>query len=311
MSHFGSLCPFAFLLLFSIYMVNRNIDPSIAGSGTPLRFISWNIRGMGNPVKRSKVFTHLKRLNSDIVFLQETHLRIKDHHRLHCPWVSQVFHSNFNSKARGVAILINKKVQFSSTDVIADRNGRYLIVAGTLMQKKILLVNVYAPNFDDVEFANRLLGNIPFLNTHLLILGGDLNCVLDPVLDRSNPRNLIQSAMSKTFSYFMKQNGLIDPWRFRNPSIKKFSFFPVHQSFSRIDYFFIDSTLNSCVNSSDYLGMVISDHSPLLLDIQLSTYKRSPPLWKFNSLLLADKEFCEFISNSIDEFLSFNQNDPS
>lgn len=65
------------------------------------------------------------------------------------------------------------------------------------------------------------------------------------------------------------------------------------------------------VNSSDYLGIVISDHSPLLLDIQFSTYKRNPPLWRFSSLLLADKEFCKFISNSIDEFLSFNQNDSS
>ena len=201
-------------------MVNGSIDPSIAGPGTPLRFISWNIRGMGNLVKRSKVFTHLKRLKSDIVFLQETHLRIKDHHRLHCPWVSQVFHSNFNSKAR-VAILINKNVQFSSTHVIADRNGRHLIVAGTLMQKKVLLVNVYAPNFDDVDFANRLLSNIPFFNTHLLILGGDLNCIFDPILDRSNPHNLTQSAMSKTFSDFMKQNGLIDPWRSCYPSVKK------------------------------------------------------------------------------------------
>ena len=187
------------------------------------------------------------------------------------------------------------------------------MVAGTLMQRKVLLVNVYAPNFDDVEFANRLLSNIPYLNTHLLIFGGDLNCVFDPILDRSSPRNLSQSAMSKTFSDFMKQNGLIDLWRSRNPSTKKFSFFSqVHHLYSRIDYFFIDSTLNSCVNSSDdYLGIVISDHSPLLLDIQFSNYKRSPPLWRFNSLILADKEFCELISNSIDEFLSFNQNDSS
>ncbi|KAF4087388.1 hypothetical protein AMELA_G00094960, partial [Ameiurus melas] len=129
-----------------------------------------------------------------------------DHHRLHCPWVSQVFHSNFNSKARGVAILIDKRLQFSSTNVIADVNGRYIIVAGTLMQRQVLLVNVYAPNFDDVEFANRLLSNLPFLNTHLLIFGGDLNCVFDPNLDRSNPRTQNRSAMSKTFSDFMYQN---------------------------------------------------------------------------------------------------------
>lgn len=183
-------------------MVNGNLDHSKAGSGTALRLISWNIRGMGNPVKRSKVFTHLKRLNSAIVFLQETHLRIRDQYRLHCPWVSHVFLSDFNSKARGVAILISNKVQFTPTKVIADKNGRYLIVAGNLMQKKVLLVNVYAPNFDDAEFANRLLNDIPFLNTHLLILGGDLNSVFDPVMDRSNPRSLTHSSMSQIFSDF-------------------------------------------------------------------------------------------------------------
>ncbi len=109
----------------------------------------------------------MKQLNSDIVFLQETHLWIKDHHRLHCPWVSQFFHSNFNSKARGAAILISSRAQFSST-VIANVNGRYLKVAGNCNEKKVLLVNVYAPDFDDVDFANRLLSNLPFLDTHFV-----------------------------------------------------------------------------------------------------------------------------------------------
>lgn len=107
-------CPFSALhsymlcISFHLYMANTFLDPSMAGSGTPLRFISWNIRGMGNPIKRSKVFTHLKRLKPAIVFLQETHLRVRDNHRLRCPWVHQVFHSDFNSKARGVVILISK-----------------------------------------------------------------------------------------------------------------------------------------------------------------------------------------------------------
>lgn len=38
------------------------------------------------------------------------------------------------------------------------------------MQKKVLLVNIYAPNFDDVDFANRVLSSLPLLNTQLLIL---------------------------------------------------------------------------------------------------------------------------------------------
>lgn len=109
--------------------------------------------------------------------------------------------------------------------------------------------------------------------------------------------------MLKTFSDFMKQISLIDLWISRNRSIKKTLFLLSGAPFIFEDsFFFIDSTLNSCLNSSDYLGI---DHSPLLLNIQLSTYNSSPPLWSVNSLLCADKEFCKLISDSIDEFLSF------
>lgn len=55
-----------------------------------------------------------------------------------------------------MAILISKKFKFSATEIIADKNGTYLIVAGTLFQLKVLIVNVYAHNFDDTEFSNRL-----------------------------------------------------------------------------------------------------------------------------------------------------------
>jgi len=101
-----------------------------------IRFVTWNINGMGSPIKKSKIFAHLKRLNTDIAFLQETHLRNQDHLKLKCTWIGEVFHSDFNSKARGVAIMINKKVQFSSTKVITDKNGRYLIVVGTILHHR-------------------------------------------------------------------------------------------------------------------------------------------------------------------------------
>lgn len=220
--------------------------------GLSVRLISWNIKGMGNPVKRSKVLTHLKRLDTDVAFLQETHLCNKDHARLTCPWADNIFHSNFNSKARGVAVLINKRVQFSFNKVIADKDGRYLIIVGTLLQNPVVLVNVYAPNFDDPMFMKRLFEKLPSLNDHQLIFGGDLNCVIDPKLDRSNPRTLIQSSMSKVISEFMAKNGCADPWRFFNSQVQEFSFFSrVHQSYSRIDYFFMDSTLMSKVISTE------------------------------------------------------------
>uniref|UniRef100_A0AAR2K2K2 exodeoxyribonuclease III n=1 Tax=Pygocentrus nattereri TaxID=42514 RepID=A0AAR2K2K2_PYGNA len=96
--------------------------------GHPVRFLSWNVRGLNGPVKRTKVFSHLKQLEADILLLQETHLKLDDHNRLRKPWVNQIFHSRFNCRSRGVAILISKRVQFNPSSVISDPNGRFIIV---------------------------------------------------------------------------------------------------------------------------------------------------------------------------------------
>lgn len=103
------------------------MSTNTGNSGSHVNFVSWNIKGMGSPIKRSRVFIHLKRLNADIVFLQQTHIRTTDQVRFKCPWISEVFHSNFNSKARGVAIFIGKSIHFSSSKLISHENGRYLI----------------------------------------------------------------------------------------------------------------------------------------------------------------------------------------
>lgn len=97
-----------------------------------------------------------------------------------------------------MAILINKRVQFIPSDTICDPNGHYVIVSGSLFQVPVVLVNVYAPNCDDVQFANSLLSLIPKLNTHHLLFAGDFNCVFNLQLDRSNTSSNV-SDMAKAF----------------------------------------------------------------------------------------------------------------
>ena len=134
--------------------------------------------------------------------------------------------------------------------------------------------------------------------------------VMNPTLDRSNPRTLNQSSMSKSISDFMLQNGFVDAWRFHNSQTKAYSFFSqVHQSYSRIDYFFVDGSLLSKVTSSEYHSIVISDHAPLSLNIQLSGQPRFSSPWRFNTLLLSDDAFNTFILSSIDDFITINKDD--
>lgn len=277
--------------------------------GGALRFVSWNVKGMNSPVKRNKVFGHLKLLNTKIAFLQETHLLPSDHFRLRREWVGQFFHSSFSSKARGVAILIHKSVPFSVTKVVSDTNGRYVIIIGKMGGNNLILANAYGPNWDNDNFFKNFFFSLPDLNSHQLILGGDFNCCLDPSLDRSSSKPCCVSKSAKVIHLFMEQYAVVDAWRFLNPSSKQFSFFsPVHGTFSRIDYFLIDSKLLPSVSSCSYNPIVISDHATVVVDFSLPGRSMTRCPWRFNSFLLSDPNFVSTIKNSIEVYISTNAN---
>jgi len=166
--------------------------------------------------------SYVKNQNADVMLLQGTHLLRGEHGKLNRPWIGplgQIFHSQFNCKTRGTAILIKKNVQFAPSKIIADPEGRYTIVSGILYQKPVVFTSIYAPNWDDHNFFNSMLSLIPNLDSNTLILGGDLNCAIDPVLHRSSPRLISPSRTSQTLSAFMDQFGYVDPWTFMYPSI--------------------------------------------------------------------------------------------
>lgn len=243
-----------------------------------------------------------------IAFIQETHLKTLDIARLRCGWVGQLFHSTFQGKARGVAILVNKNVSFTLSSSLVDPNGRYVTVTGSFYNVNVILANIYAPNCDDPHFFTRVLGRIPCLNTHTLIMGGDFNLCLDPGMDRSSVRP--GYTVSRSASYlqsFLSTYGISDIWRFLHPQGRQYSFFSnAHQSYSRIDYFFTDNKLTTNIQSCDYQPIVISDHAPLLLKLNIPGVFPTKRLWRFNSLLLSDDTFTKFISDHISLFLEIN-----
>lgn len=101
-----------------------------------------------------------------------------------------------------------------------------------------------------------------------------------------------------------------DPWGFFNPTSKAFSFFsPVHRTFTRIDYLLLDNRFLPCLTSTScsYEPMVISDHSPVVLNIRFKGLVRSRYPWRINTSLLSDEKFVDMISRQIDLFLSTNR----
>lgn len=276
--------------------------------GHGLKFCSWNCRGFNNPVKRSKVLHHLQHMGAKIIYLQETHLRVSDQTRLKASWIGHTYHSSFQGRSRGVAIILHKSIPFVCSNVIADPNGRYLIVSGIMFNTPVLLVNIYGPNWDDDGFFKTLFSTLPDISSHFLILGGDFNCWLDPKLDRSSTRHCISSRSARVIQSFKDQFALSDPWRFFNPSGKEYSFFSnVHHTFTRIDYFLVDNRILPSVKSISYNAIVISDHAPVTMNIHFKGSDNNRAPWRFNNRLLSNEGFVELISNQIDFFLSVNK----
>ena len=73
---------FLFTLLVTVavhvFMLPANICLTIVMGYSHFRVASWNVNGLNNPVKRSRVMTKMRRENSQIIFLQETQLSQKE-----------------------------------------------------------------------------------------------------------------------------------------------------------------------------------------------------------------------------------------
>lgn len=166
-------------------------------------FSSWNVKGINEPFKRGKVLAHLKSLNSEIIFLQETHLKKDSHLRLRCKWISQVYHSSFPFKTRGVAIMIRKGVLFKSLHHCWWEGKVRHSGVRVVFQADDSVKYIYGPNQDDPEFFQKVLVLIPDISGTNLIIGGDFTCVLDQYLDRSSAQTIAPSNSNKLLNTYV------------------------------------------------------------------------------------------------------------
>ena len=86
-----------------------------------------------------------------------------------CKWINKIYHSSFNVKARGAAIMVRKGVPFIHKDTISDKEGRYVMVTGEIYSTPLTLLNIYAPNIDNPLFFQKVMSLIPNISQTNLI----------------------------------------------------------------------------------------------------------------------------------------------
>lgn len=211
------------------------------------------------------------------------------------------------SHAGGVAILFRKNIPFQLSSVTADPHGRYPMVSGTINSFPLTLLNIYGPNIDDPSFFSKFFDVLQDGQNSNIIIGSDLNCYLDPYLDRLSSRPPPNTTSVKVLNIVIKSKNLVDIWRIQDPTWKDYSFYShVHKSYSRIDYFLVDCPWISNVTNSKY-HILISDHSPLTTSLNLSVPKQTYSCG-FNPSLLSDNKFTEYIISRLKDFIEINDN---
>ena len=106
---------------------------------------------------KDRVAVWIKKQKPSICCLQETHLRAKDTYRLKVRGWEKIFHANGQDRKAGVAILISDKIDFKMKAIKKDKEGHYLMVKGSIQEKDITIINIYAPNIGTPRYLQQIL----------------------------------------------------------------------------------------------------------------------------------------------------------
>ena len=83
-----------------------------------------------------------------------------------------------------------------------------------------------------------------------------------------------------------------------------------HNSYSRLDYFFIPQNFLHSVQTCCIESIVLLDHAPVHLYINLVFNIPKTPNWRFNTSFLNSDSFCTFVRNNLSQFWLENKSSP-
>lgn len=250
---------------------------------------------------------YLNRHKVDIALLQETHLPRSDVTTFATSWGQHRYFANYSSYARGTAILIHKRLPFHLRYLCNDPAGRYMIVAGVLLDHALTLVCVYAPNTDDPCFFQDLYAQLHKISDTPILMGGDFNMLLNTSIDSSSISSSTKPKSLPILTDICDSYALKDAWRTHFPHDAGYTHYSgYHDTWTRIDHWWLSSPSYTWLRSMAVLPRTLSDHSPLLLQLAIPLPEGYERQWRFPSRALSDDAFHAEIRDAIEEYFRLN-----
>ena len=166
--------------------------------------------------------------------LQETHFTSRDTYKLKVRRRKKTDHANRNQKKAGVAIPMSDKVDFKMKNILRDKEGRYLVIKGSIQEEDITILNIYAPNIGSPQYIRQLLTTLKGEIDNNTVIVGDFNTLLIAT-DRSSRQKINKE--TQALNEALDQMDLIDIYRTFHPNATEYTFFSsAHGTSSNIDH---------------------------------------------------------------------------
>ena len=179
---------------------------------------------------------------------------------------------------------------------------------GQVVDKSMVICNIYAPNEDDPTFFQKAIEKMEeFQERDIVLLGGDFNLVMEPSIDRYNSLSNHSKSLTIVLEYMGCCN-LVDIWRIRNPDKRQYRW--CHDgnqkgiSTSRIDMMLISGCYSDSVLDCKIKSGFKMDHSLVMMTLNVSMFDRGPGAWKLNNNLLFNQNYVNLINETIDRIMT-------
>lgn len=263
-----------------------------------LKLASFNVNGLNLPTKRRVIFDKIRKSKAQITLLQETHSTESSAPLWEAEWGGKIIFNHGLPNSRGVAILFERGLTPKILSEKRDENGRILALDLLWGANTLTLGCLYAPTQDrpllQAQFMDSLDPILDALTSDDIVLGGDLNCIMDPALDKNSTSNISTSSClhRNRLITLIEERQLCDLLRIRNPSKRVYTFRRGNYA-SRLDFFLVSDHLSEAASQVKILEGPHSDHSLISFQLHRSDAKVGPGYWRFDSSLLTQETFVQ------------------
>lgn len=268
-----------------------------------LNILTLNANGLRTERKRRLLAAWLQLLRPQILFLQETHTTSQGDltYLKSSLGGTELFWSHGTNDSCGTCIMIMPSFLGKTCSFRTDDDGRLVSLDVSLQNRRIRLINLYAPNkYTQRSHLFRSLERYLEGPFEELIIGGDFNCVLDEALDRQSTGRVYPDPSARLLTYMTANLELIDAWRSLNG--ERFDYTWESRGVrSRLDRFYVPSDwrynklkceIVDIGSRTDY----ISDHRAVTLQIELTEgFAHGTGLWRLNATLLDNTNFSDIM----------------